>query len=65
MSRLGIALGSGGTNNFRIGRRVQIIEETNGITYAANKFVWDGTTLCEQRNLTGATVTKRFFGDGE
>jgi RHS repeat-associated protein len=27
--------------------------------------VWCGTELCEQRNLTGATVTKRFFGQGE
>ena len=47
------------------GRRVQIIELTNGIAYATNKFVWDGTTLCEQRDFTGTNVTKRFFGEGE
>jgi RHS repeat-associated protein len=48
-----------------LGKRVQIIEETNGVTYATNKFVWDGQTLVEQRDLTGGTVTKRFFGQGE
>ena len=48
-----------------LGRRVQIIEKTNGVAYATNKFVWDGTTLCEQRDVTGATVVKRFFGEGE
>jgi RHS repeat-associated protein len=48
-----------------LGRRVQIIEKTNGVAYATNKFVWSETTLCEQRDLTGATVTKRFFVEGE
>jgi RHS repeat-associated protein len=48
-----------------LGRRVQIIELTNGVPYATNKFVWCGTELCEQRDPTGATVTKRFFGEGE
>jgi len=48
-----------------LGHRVQIVELTNGVAYATNKFVWCGTELCEQRDLTGATVTKRFFGGGE
>ena len=48
-----------------LGHRVQIVELTNGVAYATNKFVWCGTELCEQRDLTGATVTKRFFGEGE
>jgi RHS repeat-associated protein len=47
------------------GRRVQIIELTNGVAYATNKFVWDRKSLCEQRDLTGANITKRFFGEGE
>ena len=47
------------------GRRVQIIELTNGVAYTTNKFIWDKLTLSEQRDLTGATVTKRFFGEGE
>jgi len=47
------------------GRRVQIVELTNNVPYATNKFIWDGQTLAEQRDLTGAVVTKRFFGEGE
>jgi RHS repeat-associated protein len=47
------------------GRRVQIIEKTNGVAYVTNKFVWDGMGLCEQRDSTGGSVTKRFFGGGE
>jgi len=48
-----------------LGRRVQNIEKTNGVAYLTNKFLWCGTELCEQRDLTGATVNKRFFGGGE
>jgi RHS repeat-associated protein len=48
-----------------LGRRIQIIELTNGVANATNKFMWCDTELCEQRDLTGATVTKRFFGEGE
>jgi RHS repeat-associated protein len=47
------------------GRRVQIIEKTNGVAISTNKYVWDGLELCEQRNNTGGTVTKRFFVQGE
>ncbi|MFZ3374121.1 MAG: RHS repeat-associated core domain-containing protein, partial [Chthoniobacterales bacterium] len=28
-------------------------------------FVWCGNTICEQRDSTGSTVTKRFFAEGE
>jgi RHS repeat-associated protein len=48
-----------------LGRRVQIIEKQNGVAISTNKFLWDGQTLCEQRDLTGGTVVKRFFGQGE
>ncbi len=47
------------------GRMVQIIEKTNGIAFATNKFIWDGTQIYEQRNNTGATVARRFFTQGE
>ena len=47
------------------GRRVKIIEMTNGVAYATNIFIWDGQSLVEQRDLTGGTVVKRFFGEGE
>ncbi|MGH7953695.1 MAG: hypothetical protein ACREFE_17500, partial [Limisphaerales bacterium] len=48
-----------------LGRRVQIIEKTNGVAYATNKFLWDGQMIVEQRNNTGSTVAKRFFYEGE
>jgi RHS repeat-associated protein len=47
------------------GRRIQIIELQNGVPVSTNKFLWDGLALAEQRDSTGATVTKRFFGQGE
>jgi RHS repeat-associated protein len=48
-----------------LGQRVQIIEKTNGVAYTTNKYVWDGLTLCEQRDNSGVTTVKRFFGEGE
>jgi RHS repeat-associated protein len=65
-----VAINRGTTNRTEFaydgaGRRVQVIEKTNGVAYVTNKYVWCGTELCEQRDNTGATVTKRFFGGGE
>lgn len=48
-----------------LGRRVLAIEKTNGVPYVTNIYVWCGTELCEERDSTGAAVTKRFFGPGE
>jgi len=45
-----------------LGRRVQIIEKTNGVAYITNKFIWDGQTLVEKRS---GTATNRFFAEGE
>jgi RHS repeat-associated protein len=46
-----------------LGRRVKTIEKVNGVAISTNKCLWDGMSLCEERN--GATVNKRFFGQGE
>jgi RHS repeat-associated protein len=46
-------------------RCVQIIEKQNGVPVVTNTFLWCGAGLCEQRDLTGGTVVKRFFGEGE
>lgn len=64
------AVNEGGTNRSEFtydgaGRRVQIVEKTNGMAYSTKTFVWCGMELCEERNSTGTTVTKRFFGQGE
>jgi len=46
------------------GRRVQIVEMTNGVAASTNKYVWCGFDICEQRNSAGA-VSKRYFNEGE
>ena len=47
------------------GRRVQIIEKTNGVAMSTNKYIWCGLQLSEERDSSGANVTKRFFAEGE
>jgi len=44
-----------------LGRRVRIVEKTNGIVQSDKRFLWCGLELCEERDSTGASVTKRFF----
>jgi len=45
-------------------RRVRIVEKTNGTVVSDKRFVWRGTTLCEERDATGARTVKRFFARG-
>ncbi len=47
------------------GRRVKILEKQNGAPVSTNYYVWCGTALCEQRDKTAGTVTRRFFSGGE
>src|ERR1043166_2630542 len=47
------------------GRRIQIIEKTNGGVQSENRCLWCGMDLCEERDSTGSSVNKRFFGQGE
>jgi RHS repeat-associated protein len=47
------------------GRRTRIVEKQNGSMVSTKKFLWCGTGLSEERDSTGGTVTKRFFGQGE
>jgi RHS repeat-associated protein len=44
---------------------VEIVEISSGSVVSDKKFLWCGTELCEERDSTGTTVTKRFFGQGE
>ncbi len=46
-------------------RCVRIVEKTNGVVASDKRFVWCGMRRCEERDSTGGTVTKRFFGAGE
>jgi len=43
--------------------RVTLRPSVGGIT--SKRFVWCGNRICEERDSTGATVTKRFFNEGE
>jgi RHS repeat-associated protein len=47
------------------GRRVGIVESHGSTVLTSKTFVWCGSQLCEERNSTGSTVAKRFFGGGE
>ena len=64
------AVNEAGTNRSEFtydgaGRRVKIVEKTNGVAYSTKTFVWCGSELREERDATGTNVTKRFFGQGE
>jgi RHS repeat-associated protein len=41
------------------------VEKQNGSVVSTKKFLWCGTGLSEERDSTGGTVTKRYFGQGE
>jgi len=47
-----------------LGRRVQIVELTNGVAMSTNKFLWDKAGLSEQRNVAGSVI-KQFYWEGE
>jgi RHS repeat-associated protein len=48
-----------------LGRRSQITEK-DGVTITSEKrLLWCGNELCEERDASGAGVTKRFFSQGE
>ncbi|MDB6134232.1 MAG: hypothetical protein JWM59_2475 [Verrucomicrobiales bacterium] len=46
------------------GRRVRIVEKTNGATDSISTFLWSGLELCERRNDTGSKVQRRYFPEG-
>jgi RHS repeat-associated protein len=45
-------------------RRVRIAEADNGSTTSDTRFVWCGLAICEARDNSGTTVTKRYFAQG-
>jgi RHS repeat-associated protein len=46
------------------GRRVRIVERTNGGVLSDRRFVWCGPRLCEERDSSGANTLKRFLNRG-
>ena len=47
-----------------LSRRVRIIEKESGTLTSDKRFLWDGVTIAEERDGTGATVAKRYFSQG-
>ena len=45
-------------------RRIKIIEKENGSQVSSKTFIWDGVVIVEERDSSGATVTKRFYDEG-
>jgi RHS repeat-associated protein len=48
-----------------LGRWVRIAEKENGVGTSDRRLLWCGDSVCEERNPSNGTVTKRFFGQGE
>jgi RHS repeat-associated protein len=46
------------------GRRTRIVEKQSGVVTSDKRFLWCGSSLCEERDSTGAITLKRFFGRG-
>jgi RHS repeat-associated protein len=44
--------------------RVRIVEKNNGVVTSDRRLLWCGTTICEERDSSGANVTRRFFDQG-
>ena len=47
------------------GRRTRIVERENGSVIAERRYLWCGAEICEERDGTGSTVRRRFYGEGE
>ena len=48
-----------------IGRRTAITEKHGSTVLTDKRFVWCGAQLCEERNVAGSSITKRFYSLGE
>lgn len=48
-----------------ISRRSRITEKDGGNVISEKRFLWSGNELCEERDPSGAVVTKRLFREGE
>ena len=48
-----------------LGRRLEIVEKTNGVVQSDNHYLWCGTRICEIRDASGANVLRRLFSQGE
>ncbi len=47
-----------------LGRRTEIVEKNAGVVASDKRYVWCGLILCEERDASGVSTTKRYFGQG-
>ena len=47
-----------------LSRRTRIVERENGVVTRDNRFVWEGSSLVEERNSTGFLTNKRYYSQG-
>ena len=47
-----------------LGQRVRVVEKLNGVVTWNITYLWVNGAIAEERDLTGATVAKRYFGVG-
>jgi RHS repeat-associated protein len=45
-----------------LGRRVRLVEKQNGSVVSTQSYLWDGLSICEQRDGSGSIVNQRYFG---
>ena len=45
-----------------LGRRVRLVEKQNGSIVSTQSYLWDGLSICEQRDADGGNVRQRYFG---
>ncbi|HEX4630476.1 MAG TPA: RHS repeat-associated core domain-containing protein [Chthoniobacterales bacterium] len=46
-------------------QQIRVTVERSVEATTVKTFVWCGNQICEERDITGATVTKRYFAEGE
>lgn len=47
-----------------LGQRVRMVEKTNGAVTSNITYLWTGSSIAEERDSAGGTVTKRYLGNG-
>jgi RHS repeat-associated protein len=48
-----------------LGRRVRVVEKTNGVVLSDTRYLWAGKQVLQARDASGSVVLKRFFPHGE
>ena len=66
-NRLASIISGSNQSNFSydgFGRCVEIVDQTNSVVTSDKHLLWNGLTLAEERDASGANVTKRYYPSG-